>query len=195
MTDSRKAFRWDLARRTVEQAEESLIRGNRSDADIAKILRQRAERLAKSTASPETACPREKESEPVAIFRLGEARFGVGLADVAEVMADAKIAAAPGTRTHIAGLVQVRGDIRVVVDLQPLLGLGAGSPDLTTVLFLRRNGRYLGLRVTDVEDIRTIASEDRQAPPPEARCAAWMAEDLTIVLDTAEIFARAIEEF
>ena len=190
MNDSQKTFPWELAHQTIEQAEKSLIQSIRSEGDIARMLRQRAERLAKPTSVVEPV----EEGEPVAIFRLGESRFGIPLSGVAEVTARAKIAAAPGTRAHIAGLVQVRGDIRVVVDLGILLGLPGAASDGDTVLFLRRNGGYLGLQVTEVEDIRLIPSADRRAAPPQAPCAAWMAEDLTIVLDAAAIFSRAIEE-
>lgn len=190
MKNAENPFNWERARQTVERARESLSQTNRSEEEISQIFRQRAERLARAAAFGQ---PME-ESEAVAIFRIGEWRFGIPLSDAAEMTAGAKIAAAPGTRPHIAGLVQVRGDVRVAVDLRILLELPAPAADFSAVLFLRRNGGYLGVPVTAVEDIRTIAAAERRPAPAEARCAAWMAEDLTIVLDTAAIFSRAIEE-
>jgi chemotaxis signal transduction protein len=190
LISSGKRFDWDRARQTVEQATDALARGSRSEDHVERILRQRAERLAKGIAIPAAV----EEEETLATFRVGESRFGIPLSDVGEVVAEAKIAMAPGTSSHIAGLIQVRGDVRVVVDIQVLLGLPAVRSDLNTVLFLRRDDRYLGLQVSEVEDIRTISRADRRAAPPEAQCAAWMADDLTVVLDAAAIFSRAIEE-
>jgi len=149
--------------------------------EIEAAYRQRAEWLARPLELDAGDAP-----EDIVIFRLGESRYAVPLRSVAEVTARPLVAPAPGAPESIAGLIQVRGEIRVLWNLRKLLGLAPrGEPgENRTALLLRTGKGEAGVLVDEVEDIRTVNAPDRRPPPDDSSAGAWMTEDLIIVLDT-----------
>ena len=135
---------------------------NPSPETVARAWSERAKRYAATNEA------REDESreagagftagESVLVFRLGGDRYGIPVSSVREVLPGARIAPVPGAPAAVAGLIQVRGEIRPVYDLRQRLQMPAAAPrpanDGETVIVLSAAGREFGIRVDSAEEIR-----------------------------------------
>jgi chemotaxis signal transduction protein len=104
---------------------------------------------------------------PVVVLGIGKERFGIDLGDVAEVFPPVEPTPVPGASPVFAGVINVHGEIRPVLNLRRLLGMpvngektGKGAP--ARVILLRKEGREVGLQIDSVEQIRWIGSRDMQ---------------------------------
>jgi len=96
---------------------------------------------------------------PVIVLRLGKERYGVALSDVTEVLPRVRTTLVPGAPAVCAGVINVHGEIRPVLDLRRLLGVeSAPSGNLTRVILLCMDSREMGLQIDSVEQIRWIGS-------------------------------------
>jgi purine-binding chemotaxis protein CheW len=174
----RPSIDWEAARAAIERSRERLGRAEISTEDRERIFRQRAEALARPSATLADAA----QQRQIMVFRLGEERFALPLSDVSEVISGAVIAPVPGAPASVAGVIQVRGEIRPVFHLGQLLGMASLEPSDTVVLVRYRN-HEAGLRTGPVEDIRAVAEEDfREGPAGNPRIK-QMTADLVLVLD------------
>jgi purine-binding chemotaxis protein CheW len=182
-------FDWQSARERLQRARLAIESEARSPEQLEALYAQRAAVLAQPPAQTSDA------GEAIMVFHLGAERYAIPLTRIAEVVARPRIAPAPGTLPVIAGLIQIRGEIRVTWNLRRLLGLSeSDSGEGATVLLLRTTTGEAGLLVDDVEDIRTVVQSRRRPAPDGAPHAAWSTEDLVIVLDTETLLPRAAEE-
>lgn len=202
MSAAAEGFDWQAARAQLERARSAIEASGRSDEQIEKLYRRRAELLAQPAAGTSAA---GDAVETIMVFRLGAERYAAPLAAVAEVIARPRIAAAPGAPAEIAGLIQVRGEIRVVWDLRQLLGLpspglpGDGPPGENNdgpgvVLLLRTAAGEAGALADEVEDIRVVQEDEKRPALEKAAHAAWMTADLVTVLDTESLLPGETEE-
>lgn len=96
---------------------------------------------------------------PVIVLRLGKERYGVALSDVTEVLPRVRATLVPGAPAVCAGVINVHGEIRPVLDLRRLLGVeSAPSGNLTRVILLCMDSREMGLQIDSVDQIRWIGS-------------------------------------
>lgn len=154
---------WDLIRSRLQSSERALVEATtESPARIDAAYRLRAARLAKGWTGQAPHAP----GLPVLVFRLGPDRYAVEIKEVAEVLRLERCAPVPGSPPLFAGVINVRGELRAVVDLSRLLALpdtpnpGNKDNDSGFVLLLRRHGQEIGLKVDRVEDLREIGPED-----------------------------------
>jgi purine-binding chemotaxis protein CheW len=112
----------------------------------------------------------------ICTFRLGSRLFGSDIHLVKEVVADARIALVPQASPDVAGLVNVRGKLHLVLDLHRMTGLERlSSPPDRVVLFKQAAGESFGVAVDTLGDVLSLpesAIEDRRAdegPDSEAR--------------------------
>jgi len=185
-----KEFDWTAAKQRLERARAAIESDSRSEEEVEALYRERAAMLARPIVLEKI-----DTGEAIMIFLLGAERYAVPLEKVAEVVARPQIAAAPGTSDEISGLVQIRGEIRVAWDIRRVLGLMAGENREGEIMLLLRTGvGEAGILVDEVEDIRAVTDNQRGSPPEGARHAAWMTDDLVIVLDTEALLPKATEE-
>lgn len=113
--------------------------------------------------------------EPViklVIFRLGEQHFALSGETVKEVLPGTEsVFFVPGMPASIEGVINVRGDIESVIQLNALLQLPdtmeKSSLHLTSILLTRSKHMHSGLRVDRLLDVLDVAQNQVQ-PPPEA---------------------------
>jgi purine-binding chemotaxis protein CheW len=185
----KKGFDWAAAKTRLERARLAIESTGYSSGQVDILYRLRAQSL----AMPEAGSTEAAEHK-IVVFRLGTARYGLPLEGVAEVIAKPRIAPAPGSPPDVVGLIQVRGEIRPVWNTARLLELAPLNSDETrNVLLLRNSAGEAGFLVSEVEDIRGIKDEDRMPPPEKAAHAAWMTNDLVVVLDPAAMFPGKTE--
>jgi chemotaxis signal transduction protein len=147
----------------------------------------RAELLARPVSHGE-----DSAGEGIMIVRIGSARYGIALPEIAEVTCGSACAPVPGAPPEVAGLIQVRGEVRPVVNAGRILGVDIRGHS-KIILLLRRGSREIGIQVDEVEDIRTVREEERKSPFHGAAHARWMTDDLVTVLDTNSLLEEHTE--
>lgn len=146
---------WEAVRNRLQASERVLKETSNDSAErIHAVYQRRAVRLAtvdqRSTAA----------GMPVLIFRLGQERYAIELREVAETLPLKVCTPVPGASPHFRGVMNLRGELRPVVDLSRLLGLSnAEEKDRGFVLVLRCPGRQIGLMVDGLEKISEIRPE------------------------------------
>lgn len=133
-------------------------------ARAAALLRERARALARVPAEPVRFNARD-----VLEFRLGEERYALDATVVRDVRPLKHLTALPCTPAFVAGLVNVRGRVVVVVDLKRFLGMRTqGLTDHHHVVLIGRDALEIGLLADTVEGVRTIDLDALQSPPATA---------------------------
>jgi purine-binding chemotaxis protein CheW len=180
------AFDWAGARARVERLREALEQAaGGSAAERERVFRERAERLARPAARSGVASP----NDAVIVFRSGAERYALPLSSLAEAIPNPLCAAVPGAPEQFAGVIQVRGEIRPVLDLARLLGIPPRqAPGPNHVLLVRAAGREFGVRVDEVEDIRVLTEQERGPAPSGATRVMCMTPDRIGVLDPDRLF-------
>jgi purine-binding chemotaxis protein CheW len=176
----RAAIDWDLVRTRLRASEAALEEAaTENPARLEATYRERAARLAKVQARPKPAAA----GLPALIFRLNRERYAIELKDVAEVLPLAGCTPVPGSPPEFLGVINLRGELRAVLDLSRLLAL-SGNEDGPSgfVLMLRRLGREIGLKVDRVEDLLEIRPEELTVPA-EGKYVKALTSDTLILLN------------
>jgi len=187
-----KGFDWAEARTRLEGMRESLEQSPNAPEQVKqRIFRERAEALARPLVEHQ-----EATGEQIFVLRLGATRYGIPLANVAEVLTDSKIAPAPGAPLEVRGLIQVRGEVRAVWNLRRLLGLAeVNEGQSRTVLLLKHGTREWGIEIDEAEDIRAAGRDGRETNGHGPAHALWTTADLITVLDVESLFRKVMEGF
>lgn len=183
---------WASAKQRLREG--ALIASANSAGDpqrLAAIRRERAARLAerKPTAITSTAVP-------VLVFRLNCEQYGVELTHVIQVLPFANCTPIPGARSSLLGVINLRGEIRSVVDLGQILRLPPSDDASPGDLILLRQGESsIGARVDRVECVRQIVPGELLTLNEELTelhgCfAAGMTSDKLIMLRATALFAN-----
>jgi chemotaxis signal transduction protein len=160
---------------------------------LAFVCRQRAARLA--ARRPATAAA---ATTPILVFGLKPEQYGVALRDVLQVMPFANCTPVPGAPAALLGVLNLRGEIRSVIDLRQILQLPAIEDESGGYLIiLRHEDGAVAARVDQVERVRRLAPDELLLPDQEmshlnGRFAQGVTADKLIVLSTAAIFGHAI---
>ena len=186
MTRQQKNIDWAGALRRLGQIRESIEEAGRTKHDRAfEIFQERARRL----AQPNQAAA-ELASDMLVVFRLAGERFAFRVSEVTEILPEFKLTPVPGAPAAIAGVIQVRGEIRLVYRLHAQLGLPEDPGNSsTTVLLLQAGDRRFGVQVEAVDEIRAVGSGDRRLPG-ESKHIAWVTKDLVRILDTNSLWKK-----
>jgi chemotaxis signal transduction protein len=155
------------------------------------VWRERAKRLSQRTVFAEVA----QNALPVLVLGIGKERYAIDLPDVIEVLPPVRITPVPGAAAVFAGVINVHGEIRPVIDLRRLLGMEAvRDGDLARVILLRREGREMGLQIETVEQIRWIGTGEMQAAGNGDRGSSHYIKgstnDLLMLLNTQALFGE-----
>jgi purine-binding chemotaxis protein CheW len=127
-----------------------------------------------STTPPAATAPRiaglsdAAPTERMMLVAVGGHRFGLPIEAVREIVPARPYTPLPGSGSHVAGLVNLRGRIVTVIDLGARLGLApAATLPMHSVVIVEHAGTLLGLAV---KGIHRILDVDREAlgEPAEA---------------------------
>jgi chemotaxis signal transduction protein len=142
-------------------------------ARVKALFRERAIRLAKGHAQSRPA----SSGSPALIFRLAKDRYAVELKELAEVLPFGGCTEVPGTARHFLGVVNLRGELRSVIDLGMVL---SGKPGGGAGFILILN-RQFGLKVDEIEGLREIRAEELTPPVPGRYTRGLVSETLTLL--------------
>lgn len=158
------------------------------------VWRERAQRLSKRS----NLLGAEQSTLPIVVVGIGKERYGIAIADVAEVFPPLHPTPVPGAPTAFSGVINVHGEIRPVLDLRRLLGIAAGTEAVRSgvprrLILLRKDGLEMALEVDTVEQIRWIAASELQATGKREVASAQITgstADLLMLLSTEALFAE-----
>ena len=106
----------------------------------------------------------EEERVQIVIFRLVGSLFGIYGSDAKEVLEVEKITVVPGSPDFIVGIVNVRGDVESVIDLNRFLQLPPERESAKVRIIVAQNGGVRsGIRVAAIEDVVEIPKSSVRA--------------------------------
>jgi chemotaxis signal transduction protein len=134
---------------------------------------------------------------PIVVVGIGKERYGIQIADVAEVFPPLRPTPVPGAPAAFSGVINVHGEIRPVLDLRRLLGIAEGTETVRNgaprrVILLRKDGREVGLQIDSVEQIRWIVSSELQSAGNGEAVSGHVkasTKDLLMLLSTEALFS------
>ncbi len=177
---SKKRLDWAAALARLPRTQAILDQAeNPSPEALERVYNERAKRLAQADDSADNL----QQAEMLMVFRLGEERYAFPISEVTEVLPEAKLAPVPGAPPFVAGVIQVRGEIRPIYNLQRQLGFAGTAAEPGGEVILMRGGRSpFGVRVDAIEEIRRVLKDDRRFAGNSSHVA-WMTDDLVRVLN------------
>ncbi|TAN44751.1 MAG: chemotaxis protein CheW [Nitrospirae bacterium] len=96
----------------------------------------------------------EEKTVKIVVFTVLNAYYAFYGEDVKEVLIPPEIFYVPGSPEHILGVINVRGDIESVLNINGLLGLpDSGCTQRTRIVIVEKNGVRSGIRIDSVEDV------------------------------------------
>lgn len=184
---TRTAIDWEQVRARLRASEQALDEAlSESPARIEAAYRKRAIRLATVPAASKPV----SAGRPAIVFRLAEERYAIELSEVSEVLAYARCTPAPESPPEVLGVINLRGELRAVLDLGRLLGLSSERDgDGGFVLFLRRPGQELGVRVDRIEQLIEIRPEEL-APPSRQKYLKGLVSGTLMLLNVDAVLAQ-----
>lgn len=155
-----------------------------SSEEIQRVLQERARALARVPEVEEKG-----EVAQVVAFSLGQETYAVETAFVGEIHPLVEITPVPCTPEFVVGVVNLRGRILSVVDLQCFLGLApVAREDSAQIITVHATDLEVGLLVSQVHSVRTLLLDDLEPTLPTAtRIAAeytrGVTPDMLVLLD------------
>jgi purine-binding chemotaxis protein CheW len=107
------------------------------------------------------------EVRELVVLVLGEARFGLWIDEVLEIVRTPPISRLPLARAELPGVTSVRGDVVPVLDLGVrLLGEPARRPGRLILVRDEETASVVGLLVDRVETLVSAGPDQVREPPP-----------------------------
>jgi purine-binding chemotaxis protein CheW len=150
-------------------------------------VRERLQERARLLARPLTP-PQRHDRLEVVTFTLASETYAIESRFVIEVFRLRELAPLPGAKPPITGLTAWRGDLLVVLDLRPVLGLPATSlNDLGRVVTLGTGRQAFGVLADAARELGVLDAPGLRAPPDGSKArdgiVRGMTSDAVLLLD------------
>ena len=192
MTPPEPAADWPEIRRRIAAVHAATDRSFApSEEEEQGILKSRAQALAHARGDG----AEEGETLDAVEFELAGESYAIPLAQVREVGPLHDVTPVPGTPGFVLGIINLRGEIRTVIDLKKFFDLpDAGLTQLNQLLLLEHDDLQLGILADAIRGVRHIPLADLQASLPtltdiRADYLRGVTGDRLVVLDAAKILA------
>ena len=164
----------DTTQELTPAEEQTTLAAQTQDAeDITRVLEERARALARSSEADETS----GETIGMVVLAVGDERYGV---EVQEIEPLDKITPIPGTPAFWSGVVNLRGSMYPVLDIERYLGLPSSEEvESPKVALVSRNGLSVGLLVDEVPEIRQVKVSDIGPPVADGSSKAEVVRGVT----------------
>lgn len=181
---------WEEIRRRIDSIRTAIDHGAApSPEQERRILKDRMQQLARE---PRAGVPPGETLEVVEFDLAGE-HYAFPLAQVTEVSVLRELTPVPCTPAFVLGIINVRGEIRTVIDLKKFFGLPeAGITELNKVILIQDAGLELGILADAIRGVRRIPRGDLQSALPtltdiRADYLLGITSERLVVLDPAKI--------
>ncbi|SHI43742.1 purine-binding chemotaxis protein CheW [Clostridium cavendishii DSM 21758] len=98
----------------------------------------------------------------IVVFRLGDEQFAVETSRVQSIADMMKVTTVPNSPSHIEGLINLRGSIISLMDINLLLNVSHGNNDKTNVIILKVEDELVGVSVNQVDEVLEVEEKDIQ---------------------------------
>ena len=139
-----------------------------------------------ATASPPATADTTVRGVPHLGFFLGSELYCVPLTRLREVARLTRLRRIPGAPAHVAGLVNLRGEIVCALDTHTIIGL-ARPAEAGFLIALRDFGFPVGLVVDSIADVFAVDPDAAHAPPES-----WRGERAAFVIGVCEVASGAM---
>lgn len=160
-------------------------------AEEREVFHSRAHNLMQVIKSLEAS-----ERIPLSIIQLGEECFGVGLDVVREFSHLRRVTPIPCCPPHIAGNMNLRGDILTIADIRGLLNIPAGG-SAAEVMVVESGDLHIGVPVDQVLEVIYLRPADIASLPAAheekneyCKGVARYGEGMVSILDMQKILAK-----
>lgn len=107
-----------------------------------------------------------EENLQLVVFELSGEEFGVNIMQVSEILPVLKITRIPQAPESVRGLINLRGKIIVVIDLNKRLGFGPKEDDsLSRIIIVEVNNTFLGMLVNSVKEVVKLPFSSIESTP------------------------------
>lgn len=130
------------------------------------------------------------------IFQVGDGDYGIEIRHVMEIISIQDITPVPHTHHYVKGIINLRGAIVPVVDIELRFGYAEKAyTDRTCIIVLRLDTMSMGLIVDEVREVVFIGDEQIRQPPymdaaeqEFVKHMGVLGEDVKQLLDIRKIF-------
>jgi purine-binding chemotaxis protein CheW len=181
---------WNEVRKGVDDFGRAVEPGM-SPEEERRILRERARELAGGAQE----MPLTKALLEIVEFTLGGERYAIELRGVREVCALQELTPVPCAPAFVLGIINLRGEIRVVISLKEFFGLPCNDlTDLNRIILIGDDRTEVGLIADAGGGVRGIDPDDLQASLPtltgrRVDYLRGVTADGLVVLDAAKILS------
>jgi len=181
------AIDWDQVRERLRSSEQALTNVLAENPErVQAAYRKRAAQLAETQAPG----PAKGAGIPALVFSLAQERYAIELSELAEVLPLGRCEPVPGAAAHFLGVINLRGEVRPIVDLsRMILQNGNGAAAHGFLLMLRRQGREIGLKVDRLDGLREIERE-KVGAVEQGKFTRGIAGDTILWLDVEKVLAK-----
>jgi purine-binding chemotaxis protein CheW len=193
MRPRRATIDWPAVKHRLKQSQSALEQGGLIRDGIDSIFAKRAAALSSRRRRGPDA-----PGEAMLVFRLGAERYGIALQHLAEVFSLKACAPVPGAPAELLGVMNIRGEIRSVLQLGRMLNLSSPKRDEPGyVLLVRCVGQEIAIHVDQVENIITAAQEkliplDKGSDSATVEHIIGLTNDGVIVLSAASLLKHKL---
>jgi len=102
------------------------------------------------------------------VFRVGNHEFGVDIHQTREIITVDQLTFLPETPDFISGVINLRGEIVPVIDLQKRLNLDDSFQEEqleNKIIITEVNDNLIGIKVKDVKEIIRLQETEVESPP------------------------------
>jgi len=183
---------WHAIHLRLEKVQATMERGFASTPEERKkILKARAQMLARESAKPEVA----DESLEVVEFLIANETYGIESAYVGEVYPLRDLTPLPCTPPYVHGIINVRGHIVSVIDIKKFFDLPEkGLSDLNKVIVVHNDAIELGVLADALMGVRSVPLREIQPSLPtltgiRAEYLKGVSQERLILLDIEKFLA------
>ncbi len=183
---------WRKARNEIGAAQAAMKTGLLlAPAQEKELLKARAREMAREPQAAEV----EADWLEVLEFDLGNERYALPLAQVRVVSLLKDLTPVPCTPPFVLGVINLRGEIRTVIDLKKFFDLPEkGITDLNKIIMIQNEEMELGILADSIRGVRRIRIAEMQPALPtmtgiSADYLRGVTSDRLMVLDALRILA------
>ncbi|MFO7819232.1 MAG: chemotaxis protein CheW [Halanaerobacter sp.] len=97
-------------------------------------------------------------------FQLEDQEFGIGIDKVDEIIPPEEVTNLPGTADFIEGMIDLRGEVIIIVDLRRRLDFEEAPLEETRIMVVELDRAKVGFIVDDASEVIKITPEQISAP-------------------------------
>lgn len=109
------------------------------------------------------------ETTQLCTFVVGDLYLGVDVTEVQEVIRFQDMTEVPLAPDTVTGLINLRGQIVIAMDLGRRMGLARPRPERPMNVVVHVGGEAVSLLVDDIDEVVEVGPSEKEPPPPTLR--------------------------